>query len=92
MSHQTQHAVTLVFTCRNQYIEKRLQNLSVVSKCSLWWLSLTKLLGICLFDSGDLHSFYQLGVGLCIWITDPSLCGPAANKLILFSYHYGLAV
>ena len=36
--------------------------------------------------------FYQLGVGLCIWITDPSLCGPAANELILFSYHYGLVV
>lgn len=39
--------------------------------------------------------FYQLGLylyNICIWITDPSLCGPAANKLILFSYRYGLVV
>ena len=34
MSHQIQCVVTLTFTCRNEYFERRLQNLLVVSKCS----------------------------------------------------------
>ena len=33
MSHQIQCVVTLTFTCRNEYFERRLQNLLIVSKC-----------------------------------------------------------